>query len=175
MPFFIDILFNTRQIFEQLSLENNRIKTLAPFAIFSISWTMSVLWAGEYELGMRIFLFILGVPLFFFLIGYIPPLFYLGICKVFGGKATFKEIQLVFSMVFIPETFLVLSQLLIFTITGTPEFPEANPLIYFFAQLFAFKILIVGIGYFNQTTYHNAFVYSLAAGIILTLLFEWVR
>lgn len=175
MPFFIDILFNTRRTFEQLNEGNSRIRILAPFAIFSTLWVISVFLGAEYEIGMKIFLFVLGIPLFYLMISFLPALFYLGICKIFGGKATFKEIQLVFSMIFIPETFLILSQLLMLALTGsTTGLPEANPVIYLVSQLLAFKILIVGIGYFNNTTYHNAFIYSLAAGILITLITHWL-
>ena len=178
MHTYIAILFNTKQTIQRIESGELAYNKWISYLIVSIFASVPVirkveLLIDESLLGLTVGLvaFVLTSGLIFSMLIYILTALYYGTSRLFGSKANFGEFQLILSFVFIPEIILAANKLIRYFLPSTNGLADADPIVYVIVQLFAFKILIIGLSHFNRITYQKAFMITIAAMIPVIIVY----
>jgi hypothetical protein len=173
------IWIKPRQTFELLAerdaTENNKMIRILFFltsmvAGFSSAKNFSELFGGNIYVGLFIALLFSGL-LGLFLWNTIFSFIIWGVGKIFQGKATKDKIKLVIAYSLIPNlVHLIIGLILVILaviMNNTGLINYQNPITLFVLWIFTFRILIIGLAFFNKYSYGYAVLTVLIPGAII--------
>jgi len=173
------IWIKPRQTFELLAerdaTENNKMIRILFFltsmvAGFSSAKNFSELFGGNIYVGLFIALLFSGL-LGLFLWNTIFSFIIWGVGKIFQGKATKDKIKLVIAYSLIPNlVHLIIGLILVILaviMNNTGLINYQNPITLFVLWIFTFRILIIGLVFFNKYSYGYAVLTVLIPGAII--------
>ena len=175
----LSIWVKPRQTFELLAerdaTENNKMIRILFFltsmvAGFSSAKNFSELFGGNIYVGLFIALLFSGL-LGLFLWNTIFSFIIWGVGKIFQGKATKDKIKLVIAYSLIPNlVHLIIGLILVILaviMNNTGLINYQNPITLFVLWIFTFRILIIGLAFFNKYSYGYAVLTVLIPGAII--------
>lgn len=161
----ISIWINTKKTFQFLETKDNESNSLMITLMFFLSgmlagfpnsFDMYLLIGGNYYLSLFVTLIVFGlVGLAFY--NYLFSFVFLGVCRIFKGKAPIDQIRLVYAYSLIPNLIVLLISILMIipavVLDDKSLIGYSHPIANIVLWIVTLKIMVIGLAYFNKFSY----------------------